>query len=339
MEKAFAASPTEIAAEIQRIEAEFPWLILLSPTNQKEQKALFLKGRIEEPTFTYKTTDIPRLHMDIKKEGPLTSLYEERLRFCEGITSLLSRPGDKEFAATSLALFPFQELDTMQLAYESQPYGGEELSTKAIMEAFRGALADCGLHECEVRTVSDITASILTVDGAIVVRAGFRMPEEELEYTIRHELAHMLRRENGEKQPEPLLHIGTAEGRRIEEGVAVALEKPKDISYAVDLYQSVKFAIAHTFRKTYAYLVDAGKSEDDAWGLALRAKRGLEKGSSKGAFTKDAWYIQGYIAVRKFLEQGGDIRVLLAGRIHMDEAKILQEQAGCVLPEIPSLFR
>ncbi len=86
------------------------------------------------------------------------------------------------------------------------------------------------------------------------------------------------------------------------------------------------------FRAVFDTLIARGFSEDEAFHLTLRTKRGLADADEPGAFTKDHCYFTGRCAVEDFVEAGGRVEVLLLfGKIRIEDLPLLR-QTG-LMPE------
>ena len=76
-----------------------------------------------------------------------------------------------------------------------------------------------------------------------------------------------------------------------------------------------------------------------AWAIALRVKRGLAKPHQPGVYAKDSVYLVGYQRVKKWLQEGGDIRHLYVGDVGMEHPVQLWLKEGWVeLRDTPSFW-
>jgi hypothetical protein len=64
--------------------------------------------------------------------------------------------------------------------------------------------------------------------------------------------------------------------------------------------------------KTYGF------DDDLSWDLAVRVYRG-------GGFVKDHVYLEGYLMVKKFLSEGGDVRKLYVGKVGLDDLSLVDD--------------
>ena len=83
------------------------------------------------------------------------------------------------------------------------------------------------------------------------------------------------------------------------------------------------------FNDLFHYLKSTFNLSDDlAWKLCVKSKRGYADSNSKGAFTKDALYFMGMREVDKFLAKGGDVTDLYVGKISVPDLPLVQKIEG-----------
>jgi len=322
-----------IANAIQEAEKLLDFSTLLHPVNATEQKQKFLSGEIEEPMFTYANVEIPNIAFPTyEEEGEIPDLYRDRMQQVSLLADLLHACGDDEnFSALSLQAFPLKEITLPEDKSPRKPTVGEEsLDAATIALRFEEALKQCDCNEWNVEIRDNISARLMVDqwNSVLVVREGVSLNEAQLQGLIRHEVGvHVLRVHNGRKQSEPLLHVGTARGRLIEEGVAITRECENEPlnPRIVMRHKAVMFAQSHSFRETWQMLRDEGYIEEVAWQYALRIKRGLANGSSSGGFTRDAIYAQAYEEMQSYVSSI-DMNALLSAPIHPDEIDIFDLQ-------------
>ena len=146
-----------------------------------------------------------------------------------------------------------------------------------------------------------------------------------------------MRYENGKQQPYNIFSMGLTNYLGTEEGLAVVNEELNHCltratlkTYAARVI-AVHKALKCTFRETYNYLVKyLGK--ENAFEVTLRAKRGIGNTFFPGAFTKDHLYLKGYIEVKKYLNNGGELRKLYYGKIGVKDIPIVETVPDLVNP-------
>ena len=331
----------EIADIIIAAEAEMEFSTRLHPTNAKEQKEGFLSEKIEEPIFTYMEQEVPTVRAPSTfVESETDALYRDRLGHTRGLALLLQMVGqDREFSALSQVLFPVTDIGDPPVPEEDteEPSIGAE----EIVKTFRMALEECGLKGWKVEVMDGCSSRIFVNQGKkkLAVRADVLVTEKELAALTRHEVGvHVLRYAHGALQSEPLLRVGTLLGRLIEEGVACFAENPHGHLRLYERHLAVRTALGHSFRETWQELCANGCSPEDAWTHTLRVKRGITDGASRGAFTRDALYAQGFEIIRAFMDGGGKLEPLLSAPIHPEEITLLTEEVEMILFPLPPLL-
>ena len=156
---------------------------------------------------------------------------------------------------------------------------------------------------------------------------------------IAHEIeGHVYRYENGLLQPYSVFSRGLSkESLETDEGLAIVVEQKEKLNADNQLREyagrvlAVDIASKKNFYETFKSLVNHF-SKEDAFTITLRVKRGLHKQSEPGAFTKDALYLKGFLAVSKFLEDH-DMRQLYYGRYSVYDAPLVMDVDGLVKPK------
>ncbi|MBR9690151.1 DUF1704 domain-containing protein [Candidatus Woesearchaeota archaeon] len=157
----------------------------------------------------------------------------------------------------------------------------------------------------------------------------------EVNNLISHEIAvHILRAVNGYRQKNPLFYLGTGDYLRTEEGLAIMMEQLTG-NYSE---QRFKFFCARiiaadmSLSKSFYHIFNAlhkkyNLSKHNAYIITKRAKRGMVDTSLPGGYIKDHVYFEGFQMIRKFMQEGGDIRPLFAGKIALSERSLVKKES------------
>jgi len=176
----------------------------------------------------------------------------------------------------------------------------------------------------------------VTKREAILVKKGAKFTSNRLKALLVHEIGtHVFRYENGKTQPLRILERGTANYLRTEEGLAVWNQNQLGLAlgdkFLTPGYQIVALYMAQKmgFHDLFNYLKSTFDLSDElAWKLSLKSKRGYDNSEAKGAFTKDALYFMGMREVDRFIEKGGDIADLYVGKISVPDLPLVQKIDG-----------
>ena len=174
------------------------------------------------------------------------------------------------------------------------------------------------------------TAKVDSANKVVCIKRGERFSGQGIERLIVHELkTHAFRLENARLQKYKLFQIGFANYLETEEGIATLNEEKADYllhnkikrNYAGRVI-AVNLALEKGFADVFAEL-ERYFSEEDAWDITLRVKRGLKDTGQAGAFTKDHLYLTGNIKIKEF-QKKGNVRELYIGKIGIEHLPLLK---------------
>ncbi len=280
-------------------------------------------------------------------EGPLALLYEAKRQEMLTKVRLLAVVGTPDVTTYSQSVYGRPSADVVRRAEAflretpAQEWPKRELSAEVLKERFTQALAARGLDEWGVvlRTEGVVGVSVNHRQRTLEVHAERYFSDHDICRLIVHEIdTHVLRRRQGEATGLQLFAFGTAGYLPTEEGLAVFQEaqqgvlEPNRMRIYAGQALAVNTALVGGFRAVFDTLIARGFSEDEAFHLTLRTKRGLADADEPGAFTKDHCYFTGRCAVEDFVEAGGRVEVLLLfGKIRIEDLPLLR-QTG-LMPE------
>jgi hypothetical protein len=248
------------------------------------------------------------------KYSPIKKIEIERK------VDLLEAIGTEEFTKRSRELYGFPNGEVIQkargiLLSKPKSFAKEKttLDSENAKKEFEKAFQEYGLKKWKVVFKDDLAADALAGKrNTLFVRTGAVFAPERLQATIAHEVAtHILRAENGKKQPYEIFSRGLANYLETEEGLAiynqnlVLDEKSEKHYWPVVSLLAVEYAEEHSFREVYDFVRKFGFDKERAWKTALKVKRGLRDTSESGGFTKEHIYFSGLQKVEKFVEEGG----------------------------------
>jgi hypothetical protein len=281
-----------------------------------------------------------RLFLDKKKE------LKHKLEL------LLAR-GTADFTLASRKLYAEPDKDTLKEAETAMELFTEDDSTAKTITAtqlvdhFNSMFKDLGVEGWQART-ADILADCTAQQRKqkILVRQDATFTEEHKQKLTLHEFyTHVLTTINGNLQPYRLLKLGTPLFLRTQEGLAVYNQShfatpPRESqnSKSALLYYTICQAQNKSFRHTYDTLKKLNYSDELCWQLTLKAKRGLADTSQAGGFTKDLLYFSGYLRIRNFVKNGGDLHRLYIGKVDLDTLDQIEQLPGIKPPRFTPPF-
>jgi alpha-L-glutamate ligase-like protein/uncharacterized protein (TIGR02421 family) len=339
---------TNIDEKICEIDEQIKLLSYINPRNLAEQKQLFLSNPEFSPRFFYRECDLDleQMKRDLKRipdvDHALYPLFERKIAEVEHKINLVQSVGTKDFVSASRDMFGAVGEPTYKAAVKFIQTHREtfkedtspEFDTKTTDQKLKDFLRIHKLSHWKIKilenTVSDIQ---VTKKHMILLRKGAKFQENRLKALFVHEIGtHVFRFENGKLQPFRILERGTAGYLQTEEGLAVWNQNQLGFDlgekFFTPAYQIIAIHLAKkmSFQDLFHYLKDTYEITDElAWKLCVKSKRGLRDTQEKGAFTKDALYFKGLLEVEKFVEKGGKIEDLYIGKIAIGDLKFISK--------------
>ncbi len=339
-------------------------LVYINPQNVDEQKKKFFaelkKGNIYNPFFVYPsrnplysyfsitpTFEIHKNELKLLLDGipgdALGLIFEKKILDLFERIELMKSVGTPNFSNNSNEYYG--RVDSKTLKYAKELISKKNLpkenkisfsTAKERIEAFLKKKKLSYKISLRESTGSKYSVNIRTKE--ILINKNTVLTEESVGRLIAHEIkGHIYRYENGCKQPYSLFARGLSkETIETEEGIAVVIENMEKVNVDNQLKNyagrviAIDIASRKNFFDTFEELTTFF-SDDDAFTLALRAKRGVYKQSLPGAFTKDILYLKGYLVVQDFLKEK-KIDELYMGRYSVYDVPLVKDVDGLKKP-------
>lgn len=198
---------------------------------------------------------------------------------------------------------------------------------KKVKEEGRDDIADVLESYWVVGRANKSRISTSAARRTLLVPSKNRMfSEQDLEQLAVHEVGvHALRGENGYRQPLKIFATGLANYLFTEEGLTTFLEEATGNSssqvmrrYAGRVIAVDSMLSGDDFSTTYDRLQSHDFTDEQAWDITVGAHRG-------GGFAKDHVYLQGFLEVSDFVEQGGDLKKLYVGKVGIENLPLVEE--------------
>ncbi len=341
----------EIDKKISGFVAEMNFYVFLIPLNGEEEKEKFfaalLKGKEYNPVFRYSPPEVGNLKKRVKAARSCLAadgiqyLFAEKLDFMLKQIELL-QSDDGDFGRLSGELYGVPDAECLKVSekilVESLENGfifPEETVTPDEMAAvLRGELKSKGIDwKCVLKKRSVSKINVSGRDKTIYVNPDICYTADEVGRLKVHEvMVHVYRGANGRRQPFGIFAEGLAGYDETEEGLAIAAEEVagclKTDTRQLKIYAAravcVDYCARGTFYETFTRL---GSFFPDylAYRLTERGKRGLKDTSVAGAFTNGFHYIEGWMKVKKYIADGGDLSLLYTGKIGIKDAKLVKK--------------
>ena len=329
-----------IDSEILKICQEVLKLKYINPINQDSEKKKFFSSENYNPKFIYLPKNL-RLERYIKQLEKLynetdSNLYKSKIKKLIIWINLLDSVGSSNFSQNSITYYskPSPKLVKMakKLLRLKEENELKELNSQEVSKILDKELKRFpGWTSKEAPNLGSRVDEV-TMEKTIYVKLGEKFSKEDVKRLIVHEInVHTQRSFNGTKQNYKIFEYGTANYEETEEGLAVYTEEKNNLlqnktlkNYAGRVL-AIDLALKYSFRKTF-FELNKYFSDDEAYHLTLRAKRGLKETSNQGAFTKDLIYLKGYLELKSHLEENPkDLDLLFKGRIGIKDLKDVKE--------------
>ncbi|MHC9296683.1 flavohemoglobin expression-modulating QEGLA motif protein [Mycobacterium sp. LTG2003] len=350
-----AQDALDVDARLTEIERELNLLLNVTPVNGADAWRDFERSGFESvPTLQSRALEfdadlLRRGLYDIEIERvesqPLNSLFRaKRDEIARQITMLEDR-GTTRFRYGALQLYgePGESLcataRSLLDAIDPQPITSPSVTATAFAEAARTELESYRSAYPEFPVVVEIrddAADLMVSFGRLYIPATAAFRKDRVEPLIQHEVGtHVLTYRNGEAQPLQLLAVGLPAYEETQEGLALLAEyvvgglDPRRMRVLAARVVAASMMLAHTdFVAIFKHLTDHhGFAPRTAWSVTSRATYG-------GGSTKDIIYLRGIERVLRYFAEGRSIDPLLAGKLSLDHAPLVDEliQQGVLKP-------
>ncbi len=343
----------EIDKKLMEIDKKIQLLHYLKPTNLLSEKKKFFADKNYNPVFHYRELKfdpqklLAKLNLIKIPETTLGGIFSAKKEEIVRKIKLLDEIGDGEdFTKKSRELygFPSSELVTEARAlFAKKPKSFspevETIDAVGASEEFQKVFKKYGLKKWKIVFRDDLVADALaSKSSTLFIRSDAQWSPERLRSTIAHEVeTHVLRAENGKRQPYEIFSRGLADYLETEEGLAIynqniLLKKAHEKQYWPMLsFLAVVYSTHHSFSEVFDFVRKNGFSEERAWKTAVKVKRGLANTVEGGGFTKEALYFSGFRKIQKFMENDGDLEKLFLGKIKVEDVEKISS--------IPELYK
>lgn len=318
------------------------WTTPINDTYEKKKLfAAYNKGNIYNPQYKYKK---PKSIKNIK----------------EGLLKLEKKTGDKKIylkmIRKNIITIEFLESignDDKQIYTNSKPNQEMVELAKKVIPKTKGRLQkriisakDARISFVEYLKSYNIRGWKVIIKRKIVAKAYVDASKKtlymsqrkyslhEINNLIAHEIeVHILRSYNGYHQRQQIFANGTSDYLKTEEGLAIMMEQltgnynPQRYKFFAARIIASDMAITKSFFEIFKTLHEKyNLSRQNSYKITKRVKRSLIDTSKPGGYIKDHVYFEGFQMIKKFMQKGGDIRPLFAGKISLNEISLLKKK-------------
>lgn len=348
---------SDLDKKLISIDRQIKLLYHLKPINLNEEREKFFKNPEQNPEFIYPELQFDALHLkedldkakSVLKDDPIDKLFLGKITEIESKIILLESIGTESFADASVRLYgkpDSYELDSARHRLSKKPktFDGS-IETATYEEAIRfleEVLESYDLKDWKLRVKDSMVADCLAgKQNALFIRKGATFTKDRLRMLAAHEIeTHILTAENGKHQTFGLFNRGWANYLKTQEGLAIWNQEhvlPYDVEKnyrSATLVFVVDFALKHNFAETYDYCLKLGMKKEKAFRTTVKVKRGLEQTDMIGAFTKDCVYYSGYLQIKRFIVNNGNLKDLYFGKYNLDDLPIIKQLPSLESPKV-----
>ncbi|MGW4100706.1 flavohemoglobin expression-modulating QEGLA motif protein [Mycobacterium sp. NPDC004974] len=342
----------DVDARLTEIDRELNLMLNVTPINGAEAWRGFARSGFESlPALQSRPLDfdpdlVKRDLYDVeieRVENPaLNSLFRGKRDEIARRITLLEDRGTSRFRYGALQLYgePDDSLCTTARSLleliDPPPITSTSVTATAFAETARAELESAYPQFPVAVEVRDDVADLMVSFGRLYIPATASFRANRVEPLIQHEVGtHVLTYRNGEAQPLGLLAVGLPLYEETQEGLAVLAEyvvgglDPRRMRVLAARVVAASMMLAHAeFVEIFNHLTDAhGFAPRTAWSVTSRATFG-------GGSTKDIIYLRGIERVLGYFAEGRSIEPLLAGKLSLDHAPLVEEliQQGVLEP-------
>jgi len=349
---------TDVLAELATLLNQSKWL---APTNYHDEMRAFLSKDKKNPEFVYPefpTAELNELISQLEKEPSPTALStnstvaeiirSRRQKELLLLSQLHLAENNETFTKISIELFGLAFLEAyldsskedidLPFSFASQ----ENTSAEEARTTFLQTLEKYGLEGWTIQIVDtpDFRMRVKSNQKLMLINQETNWEFSDLDGTIAHEIeGHILRAANAHRQKDQLFQKPLPFYIKTEEGLASFLADYCSTSAELNRkYHSLKYyagylSLTSDFRTIFELFTSYGFTPENAFQRTFRLKRGLKNLEKPGLFAKEAVYYQGMLEVKKFLDEGGDVHKLYAGKVGLADLHYSPIPENQIIPE------
>ncbi len=334
--------------QLAEISSQFKFLLQVTPINLERCWHEFQASEFQQPPkFEYRPlgTDpllLKRRLLNIKTEQVedpiLAHVFQQTQDELDRQINMLADVGTSRFLPGSLQVFGGVSLSLLELAQQllqKVPKQNEEASEQVTASGFaEQATREIEWYRAQAPAFSaqaiireDMYSGLLSTGGNLLIGRETKLAARRVEALLQHEVGtHLVTYYNGQSQPMRLLKVGLAGYDGLQEGLAVlseylvgGLSNGRLRTLAARVVATHQMIRGSLFAETYRELTESYSFEPrTAFTIVARVYRG-------GGLTKDAIYLRGLVEIIDFIRRGGDLNLLLVGKLAADHIPIIRE--------------
>ena len=347
--KAVVKAVWEVDRRLAEVGNQFDYLLQLTPVNANEAFEEFRRVDFERvPEFHYRPLPVDtglskrqlyNIPIERVEDPALERVFLEKQEELDMKLSMLRDRDTPRFLHESLLLFGGVKDELLELAKNllgKIPHPGQSPSDTEEIDAnefARRAEAEIKYYRslnpgftAKARVTGDV-ANLIVSRGSLLIAKQMKIPASRVEPLLAHEIGtHLLTYYNGKSQPFQQLYSGLAGYEELQEGMAVlseylvgGLSSARMRQLAARVVAARQLTDGASFVDTFRVLHQTFEfSQRAAYTITMRIYRG-------GGLTKDAIYLRGLRAMLRYIQKGGELPPLYAGKMAEKHIPLIQE--------------
>jgi uncharacterized protein (TIGR02421 family) len=346
----------DIDANLNRLVKKIEVLNYINPLNiEREKKQFFSSKYTYDPVFKYPKLKfngykLQRLFFSQRLEriedDSIRQLYEDVIYEYSALIECLGTINQgRKFYFNSLKSFGTpteKEIDNAKfiLRFDDSDFDEDMVPKYSAVEAvdYFNEYSKRYDFNYKIKLSTNLSAAAMVLNNiqTLVLRKNHKFSENQLKVLANHEIGvHMVTTFNGLAQPLKIFSNGFPNNVETQEGLAVyaeymsgclTMERLKELAFRVIAVDTLNKG--YSFAATFDLLYSQYKlNRDKAFAITLRVHRG-------GGFTKDHQYLCGINKVYNYAKNGGDLDVLLTGKVTLDYKDTIEklQHLGLAIP-------
>jgi len=336
-----------IDEELISIDKKLLILKNITPLNLVEQKQKFIESKWEHiPEFIYRENklDFKQLKEKVEKieipEIPLSNIYkrkkEEVLNKIKFLKAVESWDNEKQ-TKFSKALFWEIDNDNVlfcegELVNRKNAKQEEDLLNYEDIKWYINKFNHIYWINIKLKIWNKASRFVMSWD-TLYYKSWAIVWKKEMRSIIAHEIEwHYLRRINGRKLDYKIFSSWTAWYIEIDEWIAVYNQNRflnhSDFKYywIYEWYYLLNYALTHSYNDLLEKLIEFYKYDlSKVFDRIVRIKRWFQKASDEWVFYKDVVYLNWFLKINKFLDQGWSLKELYLWKMTIEDLEELKE--------------
>lgn len=362
-----ARAITELTYKIDRqlahLSSVVDFLLWVTPINTENSWKEFKKSKYEKvPTLYYNPVPIDPaklknqlFEIQIRKlnDPTIQALFEEKRSELDRQLTMLYERNTRNFRLSSMQLYGPVENSLYTMAQEilsglsgrskDDLFSGKKDAQDFAIIAKKEIEKLCSSKAVKFRPqviITDQVSGLMVNNGNLYIGKTVRVPNGRVQALLQHEVGtHIVSFLNGINQPLKLFSFGLPGYDELQEGLAVLAEylvgqlsKSRIKLLAGRVIAAKHMEEGADLKEIFNVLRnDFNFEEKTAYRIAIRIVRG-------GGLTKDSIYLRGFNNVIKYIQAGGDLKILFAGKFSQDQVPIVQELLYRGILKKPKIF-